>query len=175
MLITKAIRDIAIASSIPMNMEKTSSVHSTSGFRRIREAWLKICEDQAITTVITKVRRSRRSFLKYQWTALPDKVTQTPIIIRYMPCSMNAPIRLGSKLNHPSRVTGGPFASAVADASFIPKKTPMIMVLSCVFMFELGEVPKQFFLSLSKVDGCSNVNNDVLISTSGLGWFRDGP
>ena len=47
----------------------------------------------------------------------------------------------------------------------ITKKTPVMMVLSCVFMFELGEVPKQFFLSLSKVDGCSNVNNDDLIST----------
>lgn len=47
----------------------------------------------------------------------------------------------------------------------IAKKTPVMMVLSCVFMFELGEVPKQFFLSLSKVDGCSNVNNDDLIST----------
>ena len=51
----------------------------------------------------------------------------------------------------------------------IAKKTPVMMVLSCVFMFEPGVVPKQFFLSLSKVNGCSNVNNDDLISTSGLG------
>jgi hypothetical protein len=48
----------------------------------------------------------------------------------------------------------------------ISKKTPMILVLMYVFMFEPGEVPKQFLLFSGKVDGCSNVNNDDLISTS---------
>ena len=41
-----------------------------------------------------------------------------------------------------------------------------MVVLIYIFIFEFGEFPEQFLLSLSKVGGCSNVNNDDLISTS---------